>query len=81
MNIDSKNPCIEFTEYAVCDRCHHRAYMCAEKDNLLLSFCGHHGFEYEFTLEEDGWKIVWDVENYSALVPEIRIQENDSVPV
>lgn len=73
MNIDSKNPCIEFSEDARCDRCGHRAVMCAEKDNLLLTFCGHHGREYSLSLEEEGWKISWDTDTLATYVKDERI--------
>jgi hypothetical protein len=71
--IDPKNPCIEFTEYARCDKCGHRAYFSAEKENLLLTFCSHHGQEYNSALKQDGWKVTLDTIGYSSLVKEERI--------
>lgn len=68
MNIDSKNPCIEFSADARCDRCGHRAYMCAEKDNLLLTFCGHHGRLLNKPLQQEGWKVVWDTAGLETMV-------------
>lgn len=73
MNIDSKNPCIEFSTDARCDRCGHQALMCAEKGMLLLTFCGHHGRHHSLALEDEGWKISWDTETLATYVQSERI--------
>lgn len=41
-----------------CDRCRAEAFVIAEKKELTLLFCGHHGREYRTVLEALDWTIL-----------------------
>ena len=41
----------------LCDRCGHRAQYLAFKDDIFLTFCGHHGQTLQLSLIGAGWEV------------------------
>ncbi|ASR77450.1 hypothetical protein SEA_PARADIDDLES_222 [Streptomyces phage Paradiddles] len=41
-----------------CDRCNAQAFVIAEKGDMALLFCGHHGKQYKQALEMQGWGLL-----------------------
>lgn len=50
-----------------CDRCNARSYMVANKNDLFLWFCRHHGIEHNKGLEADHWMIQYDIQGMERL--------------
>lgn len=41
-----------------CDKCGAEAYVIAEKEQMNLLFCGHHGKKFSLALELQGWSVL-----------------------
>lgn len=41
-----------------CDKCNAQAFVVAEKNEMYLLFCGHHGNQYKESLEGHGWSLL-----------------------
>lgn len=67
--ISTRNPCVDFNADDRCDRCGARAYACASRDGMELTFCVHHIKQHALALEDDGWYIVYDTVGLEQIAP------------
>jgi hypothetical protein len=56
--VEEREPTLDDFVFERCDRCGHRAYVIAMKEDSTLSFCGHHGNKNVDALANSGWDIL-----------------------